>query len=73
MAQRGKNLPTMQGTQETRVQSLVGKIPWRRKWQPVPVFLARKSHEQQILVGYSPNICKVSDMTEHEHNSVPEL
>ena len=27
-----KNLPTMQETQ-------VGKTPWRRKWQPTPVFL----------------------------------
>ena len=22
----------------------VGKIPWRRKWQPTPVFLPGKSH-----------------------------
>ena len=32
----------------------VGKIPWRRKWQPTPVFLPGKSHEQRSLVGYSP-------------------
>ena len=73
MAQWIKNLPTMQGTQETWVQSLVGKIPWRRKWQPALVFLARIAHGQKILVGYSPNSCKVSDMTEFEHDSVPEL
>ena len=24
----------------------VGKIPWRRKWQPTPVFLTGKSHRQ---------------------------
>ena len=30
------------------------KIPWRRKWQPAPVFLPGKSHEQRPLVGYSP-------------------
>jgi len=30
----------------------VGKIPWRRKWQPTPVFLPGKSHEQGRLVGY---------------------
>ena len=29
------------------------KIPWRRKWQPTPVFLPGKSHGQRILVGYS--------------------
>ena len=32
----------------------VGKIPWRRKWQPTPVFLPGQSHEQRSLVGYSP-------------------
>ena len=33
--------------------SWVGKIPWRRKWQPIPVFLPGKSHGQRSLVGYS--------------------
>ena len=32
----------------------VRKIPWRRKWQTTPVFLAVKSHGQRGLVGYSP-------------------
>ena len=32
----------------------VGKIPWRRKWQPTAVFLPRKSHGQRSLAGYSP-------------------
>ena len=32
----------------------VRKIPWRRKWQPAPVFLPGKSHGQRSLVGYSP-------------------
>ena len=32
----------------------VRKIPWRRKQQPTPVFLPRKSHEQRSLVGWSP-------------------
>ena len=32
----------------------VGKIPWRRKWQPNPVFLPGKFHGQGSLVGYSP-------------------
>ena len=31
----------------------VGKIPWRRKWQPTPVFLTGKFHGQRSLVGYS--------------------
>ena len=37
--------------------SWVGKIPWRRAWQPAPVFLPRKSHGQRSLVGYSPWGC----------------
>ena len=32
----------------------VSYIPWRRKWQPSPVFLPRKSHGQRSLVCYSP-------------------
>ena len=49
---------------ETRFDPWVGKIPWRRKWQPIPVFLPGKSHEQRSLVGYSPWSRKESDMTE---------
>ena len=32
----------------------VGKIPWRRKWQPSLVFLPGKPHGQRSLVGCSP-------------------
>ena len=32
----------------------VGRIPWRRKWQPIPVFLPGESHGQMSLMGYSP-------------------
>ena len=32
----------------------VGEIPWRRAWQPVPVFLAGESHGQRNLLSYSP-------------------
>ena len=28
----------------------VGKIPWSRKWQPIPVFLPMKSHGQRSMV-----------------------
>ena len=34
-----------------RFEPWVGKIPWRRKWQPTPVFLPGKSHGQRSLVG----------------------
>ena len=42
----------------------VGKIPWRRKQQPTPLFLSGKSHRQRNLAGYSPWRCKESNMTE---------
>ena len=46
---------------------LLGEL-WRRKWQPTPVFLPGKSHGQRSLVGYSPQGCKESDMTEQLHS-----
>ena len=51
MAQRVKNRAAVQ---EPRVQSLGGKIPWRRKWQPTAVFWPGESHGQRSLAGYSP-------------------
>ena len=42
---------------------MIGKIPWRRKWQPTLVFLSGKSHGQRSLAGYSPRGCKESDRT----------
>jgi len=45
----------------------VRKIPWRRNWQPTPVFLSGKFHGQRSLVGYSPWGHKESDMTEWRH------
>ena len=41
----------------------VGKIPWRRAWLPVPVFLPGESHGQRSLAGYSPRGRKESDTT----------
>ena len=32
----------------------VGKVPWRRDWQPISVFLPREFHGQRSLEGYSP-------------------
>ena len=37
-----------------RFDSWVGKIPWRRKWQPTSVLLPGKSHGQRGVVGHSP-------------------
>ena len=42
----------------------VSIIPWRRKWQPHPVFLPGEFHGQRSLVGYSPWGRKESDSTE---------
>ena len=42
-----------------------GKIPWRRKWQPAPVFLPEKFHGRRSPAGYSPWGCKELDTTEH--------
>ena len=49
----------------------VGKIPWRRAWQPTLVFLPGESHGQRSLVGYSPWGLTESDTTEgSKHNTV---
>ena len=44
-----------------------GRFPWRRKWQPTPVFLPGESYGRRSLVGYSPRGRKESDMTERLH------
>ena len=44
-----KNLPAMLKMQETWVRSLGGEIPWRRAWQPIPVFLPGESHGRRQL------------------------
>ena len=46
----------------------LGRFPWRRKWQPTPVFLPGKSHGRRSLVGYSPRGRKESDTTERLHS-----
>ena len=48
------NQPAVLETQEMWVQSLGQKTPWRRKWQPTPVFLPGEFHGQRSLEGYSP-------------------
>ena len=42
----------------------VGKIPWRRTWQPTPVFCLEYPHGQKSLASYSPRVIKKSDTTE---------
>ena len=45
----------------------VGKIPWRRQWQPTLVLLPGKFHGLRSLVGYSPWGRKEPDTTERLH------
>ena len=52
---------------ETRFNPWVGKISWRRKWQPTPVFLPGKPHGWRNLVGCSPCGRKELDTTERPH------
>ena len=48
----------------------VRKIPWRREWQPTPVFLPGEFSGQRGVAGYSPWACKELDMTKQQltHN-----
>jgi len=49
-----KNLPAIAGDRRRCLNPWVGNIPWRRKWQPIPVFLPGKLHGQRSMAGYSP-------------------
>ena len=51
MAQGVKNLPAVLETQVQDPGPWVGKIPWRREWQPTPVYLPGEFHGQRSLVG----------------------
>ena len=60
-----KNPPANAGDlRDTEFRPWVRKIPWRRAWQPTPVFLPGQSHGQRSLAGYSPQDCKEVDMNE---------
>ena len=60
VGQMVKSLPVMQ---EIQVPSGVVKMPWRRKWQPTPVFLAWEiPWKWKSLAGHSPEGLKESDM-----------
>ena len=66
LSPHGGKEPTCQCRRQKRqgFDPLVRKIPWRREWQPTPVFLPGESHGQRSLVGYSPWGWKESDSTE---------
>ena len=55
-----KNLPANAGDIRGTFDPRIGKIPWKRTWQPTP----EKSHGKRNLVGYSPWGHKELDPTE---------
>ena len=61
VAQIVKNLLAM--WERPRFIPWVRKIPWRREWQPIPVFLPGEFHGQKSLAVYSPWCRKEPDMT----------
>ena len=52
-----------------RFNPWVGKIPWKKKWQPTPVFLPGKCHGQRYLVDSCPWGHKELDTTERQCNA----
>ena len=59
-----KNPPANAGDgRDTEFDPWVGKIAWKRKWQPTPVFLPGKPLGWRSLVGYSPWGCRPSNFT----------
>ena len=59
-----KNPPADAGHVRLRFNPWVRKIPWRKAWQPTPVFVPGESHRQRSLAVYSPWGHKESDRTE---------
>ena len=49
-----KNWPTNTGDWRRGFDPWVRKLPWHRKWQPIPVFFPGESHGLRSLTGYSP-------------------
>ena len=49
-----KNPPPSAGDMRRGFNPWVGKIPWRRAWQPTPVFLPGKCPWTEEPGGYSP-------------------
>ena len=65
-----KNLPASEGDlRDTGSIPGSGRFPWRREWQPTPVFLPGESYGQRTLEDYSPRGRKESDMTEELSNN----
>ena len=63
-----KNLLASAGDMRHRFDLRVRRVPWRRAWQPTPVFLPGESYGQGSLVGYSSwghQELAMTEVTEH--------
>ena len=67
-----KNLPAVQETQRHGLHAWVRKTPWRKEWQPTPVFLL-EFRGPRSLAGYSPWGHKKSETTEYTHTHTLSL
>ena len=68
-----KNPPTNAAYTRHGFSPWIGKIPWRRAWQPTPVVLPGEFHGLKSLVGYSPQGCQELDTTKHIHHRKESL
>ena len=59
-----KKTPANAGDKIHGFHPWVGKIPWKRAWQPILVCLPGESHGKMSFVGYSLWGRQESDMTE---------
>ena len=64
-----KNLPTNVGDErDVGLISGLGRLPWRRKWQPTPVCLPGESDGQRCLVGCRPwGYTELDQLSLHTH------
>ena len=60
-----ESLCQWEGPRRHRFSPWAGKIPWRRKWPLIPLFLPGKSPGQKSLVDCCPGSLKELNMTEH--------
>ena len=49
----------------------VGKIPWKRKWQPTPIFLPGKSQGHRILLGTDHGVAKSQTQLNNYTTTIP--
>ena len=59
----------MQKMQETLVQSLGQEDPWRRKWQPTPVFLPGNAMDRGAWQATVHGVAKSQTQLEHTHTN----